>query len=291
MTSARLDVAEVVDDGLDLSMFVYEEVDREPGNPRVGPVRHDRNLLSDASAAGGLGAGLPQVGCGRGDGPGTDPCTPASQPARAPTGRLRKTEGVDRRAAVVLRRDARMPRRVFVGAALICAGSLVMGCGTDEMPDPPSYDSVVPWQPHPVAAIDPSGQSGVPDQADAQKSLMVEILGSSRPRRIEPGDLVRFTVRLTNPTNDPIPLHPCPVYRMAIDGQGEPMDEWHRLHCEAASEIGPHRHVDFAMQKASPDGCCSILWFLWGYPGPYDGDVLGACRPEEQDEFGCPPGG
>jgi hypothetical protein len=142
------------------------------------------------------------------------------------------------------------------------------------------HSDVVPWTPHPVPP------PLVPPRAVAPHlDLRATILGSDEPRTITPGEILRFTVRLSNPTDHDIRLDPCPTYRITIDG-GADQTTYGRLPCEKRSHISGGTHVDFRMQAAFPPDCCGLLWVLEDTTTA----TLTACTRElrTHDPEGCP---
>ena len=61
----------------------------------------------------------------------------------------------------------------------------------------------------------------VPHDAASQEVLKASILGGPQPAVVETGEVLNFTVRLSNPTDVDVALDPCPFYRMGVDSDLE----------------------------------------------------------------------
>jgi hypothetical protein len=82
------------------------------------------------------------------------------------------------------------------------------------------------------------------------------------PPSVEGGTTLHFVVVLRNDTADPIPLDPCPGYRVyGFDQVGRSGVE-RQLNCDSVHEIGPGSSVRFAMEFPVPEvlGNQGLYW-------------------------------
>ncbi|QLQ10228.1 MAG: hypothetical protein HZY75_07340 [Nocardioidaceae bacterium] len=121
---------------------------------------------------------------------------------------------------------------------------------------------MIPWLssppgPNPV----PKGNAEPPL---AGQPISLQLIVDERARRGEP---LKFIVRIANLGSEPVPLAPCPYYRV----QYLPHVETGYLNCDQAPDaIPPQSHLDFAMQinvqRLQPGigGTYDLLWQLGG---------------------------
>ncbi len=92
----------------------------------------------------------------------------------------------------------------------------------------------------------------------------------SAPASAARGQVYRYTVTLANPTDQDIPLSPCPSYSQSLsqpagDGSTGSSGTW-LLNCAAAGAIPAHGRVTFEMQLSVPDtmvaGPAKLFWDL-----------------------------
>lgn len=81
---------------------------------------------------------------------------------------------------------------------------------------------------------------------------------------VSPGDTIQFTITLTNDSGTAIPFAPCPLYRMYLVGNTEPVPD-RLLNCAAAGTgLRPGQSLSFDMVFVMPAdasaGDGAILW-------------------------------
>ena len=81
------------------------------------------------------------------------------------------------------------------------------------------------------------------------------------PSQIHAGSRVKFVVTLTNDSNVAVPLEPCPVYKMGVQGGAY---RAYRLNCADAHSIPAQGSVRFAMSLVVPAGAAGGLKASWG---------------------------
>jgi hypothetical protein len=123
----------------------------------------------------------------------------------------------------------------------------------------PAGATAVPWKRIRV----PAAQAHQAPLADEPIVLTLHADGVAKQGRI-----LRFVVRIANTGDEPVPLEPCPAYRV----QYLPHVETGLLNCgEAPSAITAHGHLDFEMRVRVPSlgrpaigGAHTLLWQLGG---------------------------
>jgi hypothetical protein len=97
------------------------------------------------------------------------------------------------------------------------------------------------------------------------------VVTTTLPGTVKAGQVVDYTVTLTNPTDHAVPLTPCPSYEEVISSfpprpaKPDVVDDYYRLNCDGHHEIPPHSALRFAMRITAPQhagfgrGCG---WFL-----------------------------
>lgn len=109
--------------------------------------------------------------------------------------------------------------------------------------------------------------------ADAEQDLPAQGLDALQvsidaPASVRAGDILAFTVRLTNPTPAAVSLMPCPSYRVLIaTGGPDYVDRLLLVNCAAADSMIPARgSVTFAMRVDLPaamrPGVAKFFWAL-----------------------------
>lgn len=96
------------------------------------------------------------------------------------------------------------------------------------------------------------------------------------PSRVVAGTVLDYTVTLTNNTDRPVALDPCPIYQESIYA-GQPHQHTYRLNCTAVHAIPADGSVTYAMQIPVPDTSTSAAKFSWGISnsaGAYSGTVI-----------------
>lgn len=91
--------------------------------------------------------------------------------------------------------------------------------------------------------------------AVAGKSLVLRELTAAvtAPESVAPGETLRYTVTLTNPTNEAIKLAPCPAYTQSLNTEGRSQNSTYMLNCAGAAGLIPARSsVSFAMEAVVP---------------------------------------
>jgi hypothetical protein len=82
------------------------------------------------------------------------------------------------------------------------------------------------------------------------------------PEQLTPGTVLKYSVTITNPTNEDIALKPCPSYTEGLKGfEGET----YQLNCEAATSTPAETSVVFEMQYLVPAearGDSDLGWIL-----------------------------
>jgi Protein of unknown function (DUF4232) len=106
-----------------------------------------------------------------------------------------------------------------------------------------------------------------------------QLTGSlSAPDEASRGDMLHYTVTLTNPTASPVSLAACPAYTQSVYADGKSADTTQRLDCAAAGgRIPANASVSFEMQVQVPAGLAAgsgkLSWKLDGGPGV--GKIIG----------------
>ena len=112
-----------------------------------------------------------------------------------------------------------------------------------------------------------SAKSSTPDSA------LDQLTGTlSAPDEAARGNVLRYTVTLSNPTAKPISLASCPAYTQSLYADGKAADSTLRLNCGAAGQkIEPNASVSFDMQAQVPadfgSGSLKLSWKLQDGPG------------------------
>ena len=91
--------------------------------------------------------------------------------------------------------------------------------------------------------------------AVAGKSLVLRELTAAVTAResVARGEMLRYTVTLTNPTNEAIKLAPCPAYTQSLNAEGRSQNSTYMLNCAgAAGQIPARSSVSFAMEAVVP---------------------------------------
>lgn len=78
------------------------------------------------------------------------------------------------------------------------------------------------------------------------------------PAGVRPGELLRFRVRLSNPTGAAVSLRPCPGFFfqrtvLGVDRVGYNVGQLYRLNCRPVTAIPAHGSVVFQMEAKVPD--------------------------------------
>lgn len=103
------------------------------------------------------------------------------------------------------------------------------------------------------------GLTPVEPRPDALSPLVIRL---QTPARGRAGQVLRFTVQITNPTKSAIRLAPCPGYQVGISSARAVA---YRLNCSApVLRAGQSRVYDmrYAIPAATPAGLAKIGWFL-----------------------------
>jgi hypothetical protein len=149
----------------------------------------------------------------------------------------------------------------LLAAASVALAGCTAGSGVPETESssPPAVDSVVPW-----AAIAVPDDGPVLPAALLSDDLAVEVISDGVS---QPGPRFHFVVRLTNTDSQPIPLRPCPSYRVQL----QKVVEAGTLNCAGGpASIPANGHVDYAMEVGiNPHvlmTAAPLLWQLGGEP-------------------------
>lgn len=98
------------------------------------------------------------------------------------------------------------------------------------------------------------------------------------PKTVQAGSRLRYVVMLTNNTNTPVALSPCPVYQESVFATNAPTQlilHTLQLNCSDIHAILPHSKVSYHMVISVPSetGEAKFGWHI-GPGGPYSGSVL-----------------
>jgi hypothetical protein len=79
--------------------------------------------------------------------------------------------------------------------------------------------------------------------------LRLKLVVEDLPETVTAGELLRFLVEFSNPTADPIPLRPCPIYGVAYGESATEASRFGQLNCSDAPRMVPaNGEVRFAME-------------------------------------------
>lgn len=99
------------------------------------------------------------------------------------------------------------------------------------------------------------------------------------PTSVRAGSTLRFIVTLTNPTDEPVRLRPCPGYTEAVVTSTRVFRRSYALDCETVDSIPAHRAAPYAMELAVPEaakpGIAKVAWNLNTPNGPFTAGVVG----------------
>lgn len=166
-------------------------------------------------------------------------------------------------------RERRQRRAAIAGASavsVVVAGTFAVATlardDRDRVPPGDPAPTPIPWTSSPPGPGPVPEGSVTPPLAGRPLDLRLIVREQARP-----GEPLRFVVRITNLGAEPVPLTPCPYYRV----QYLPHVESGYLNCAAAPDAIPaHGHLDFAMQievlrvKQDLGGRYDLLWQLGG---------------------------
>lgn len=152
-------------------------------------------------------------------------------------------------------------------------------------PTSPSYVSLLVGLPGggSVTVRPPDDASGAPPRWSPECSVSVGTIGIpspdptyvprpmaslrptlALPASVRAGETLRYTVTLTNQTDAPIPLDPCPDYQQLVPLA--PIKDPHQLNCGAAAPVAAHGRETFAMELSIPastsTGPHRLQWLL-----------------------------
>jgi len=105
-------------------------------------------------------------------------------------------------------------------------------------------------------------QIGLTPAAPRSDALSPLVIRLQAPARARAGQVLRFTVQITNPTRSAIRLAPCPDYQVGISSARAAA---YRLNCSApVLRAGQSRVYDmrYAVPAGTPAGLAKIGWFL-----------------------------
>jgi hypothetical protein len=94
--------------------------------------------------------------------------------------------------------------------------------------------------------------------ADVDSPLGRLTSGSTGPATAMPGERVSYTVTLTNPTDAPVPLAPCPGYLQELfspgsgAAPGHSSSQLYQLNCRPVGAVPAHGEVRFEMVVVVP---------------------------------------
>ncbi len=126
--------------------------------------------------------------------------------------------------------------------------------------DTDSTDTV-PFVERPLRVDTSDAPKPTPEQAQLTPVLR------NLPRRIKPGDDLRYVVELRNPTEDDVSLDPCPVFYQAYGESGTAYFGPGFLNCEDAPPAVPAGgSIRFEMVLPLPNKPVSgsLIWYLGG---------------------------
>ena len=98
------------------------------------------------------------------------------------------------------------------------------------------------------------------------------------PDGFRAGNVLRYTVTLSNPTKTTVRLDPCPGYSESLYASGLVVRRSFALNCRSVHAIPTHGQVEYAMQLSVPrrakPGNAKFLWELDTPTGPFAGEVV-----------------
>jgi hypothetical protein len=98
------------------------------------------------------------------------------------------------------------------------------------------------------------------------------------PDDFRAGNVLRYTVTLSNPTETKVTLDPCPGYSEGLYASGLVVHHSFALNCRSVHAIPPHGHVEYAMQLSVPrqakPGNVKFSWNLDTPTGPLAGEAV-----------------
>lgn len=140
---------------------------------------------------------------------------------------------------------------VIVGVAAATSGRFQRAQTPAAQPSP---EAVVPWADEPAVF-----ETSPPRTPEPRGELTATV---DLPATLAAGEVVRYTVRLSNPTRAPIALDPCPAYEQVISV----LRASHQLNCAAATDVPAGGGETFEMQlrvpKAALPGPTRLTWTL-----------------------------
>ena len=99
-----------------------------------------------------------------------------------------------------------------------------------------------------------------------EQTLAVQVQLSSTAH---PGETLRYVVALTNPSDAPISLDPCPDYIESAGDFPDAVKSGYQLNCDGVHEIGAHGTVRYAMEldipMTAPPGRARIYWSITNF--------------------------
>jgi hypothetical protein len=121
-------------------------------------------------------------------------------------------------------------------------------------------------------------QIGLAPTAPKPDSFSPLVIRLQAPARARAGAVLKFTVRITNPTRAAIRLAPCPGYQVGISSVRAAA---YRLNCSApVIRAGQSRVYDmrYAVPAGTPAGLAKIGWFLFNSTRDGAGGVITITR-------------
>ena len=118
---------------------------------------------------------------------------------------------------------------------------------------------------------------GGPEPATTQTGTYPGLTAhATLPSQVVAGTVLDYTVTLTNNTDRPVALAPCPIYQESIYA-GQPHVDTYRLNCTTVRTVPAKGSVTYAMRIPVPDTTASAAKFGWGIPnsaGAYSGEAI-----------------